>query len=153
MNVLELRIPPPAVALITALAMWAVERWGPATAEPSTFGKAAAAALALLGIAIDLAGLAAFRRARTTINPMKPGSSSSLVTGGIYRITRNPMYLGMLCLLLAWAAYLANHWALLGPVFFVAYITRFQIVPEERALRRLFGEDFERYATRVRRWL
>ena len=120
---------------------------------PATAKAAAAIVIALIGAAIDLAGLIAFRRAKTTINPLKPQNSSSLVTGGIYRYTRNPMYLGMLAFLLAWSAYLAQPLALLGPLAFVLYINRFQIIPEERVLAGLFGEEFTAYTNRVRRWL
>jgi protein-S-isoprenylcysteine O-methyltransferase Ste14 len=75
------------------------------------------------------------------------------VATGVYSFTRNPMYLGMASILLAWAVLLASPWALLGPALFVAYITRFQIVPEERVLAKLFGESFAAYTRRVRRWI
>ena len=109
--------------------------------------------LALVGVAIALSGVISFRRAQTTVNPLKPETSTALVTTGIYRITRNPMYLGMLAVLLAWAAYLSSAWALLGPVAFALYITRFQIIPEERALQSLFSTTFVEYTQRTRRWL
>lgn len=111
-----------------------------------------AAVLAVTGIGFDLAGIVAFRRARTTVNPLRPEKASTLVTDGVYGITRNPMYVGMACLLLAWACWLAGAWTFAGPVLFVAYITRFQIVPEERVLRERFG-DYAAYSSRVRRWL
>ena len=94
-----------------------------------------------------------FRRARTTVNPLRPANSSALVTSGIYRHTRNPMYLGMATLLAAWATWLGTPWALFGIVAFVAWITRFQIIPEERVLANLFGADFAAYRARVRRWI
>jgi protein-S-isoprenylcysteine O-methyltransferase Ste14 len=94
-----------------------------------------------------------FRRAKTTVNPLKPETSASLVSTGVYSFTRNPMYLGMALVLLAWAAYLASPWALAGPALFALYITRFQIIPEERVLARLFGTSFAEYRKRVRRWL
>jgi protein-S-isoprenylcysteine O-methyltransferase Ste14 len=76
-----------------------------------------------------------------------------LVSTGVYSFTRNPMYLGMALVLLAWAAYLSSAWSLLGPLLFALYITRFQIVPEERVLDRLFGTSFAAYKKCVRRWL
>jgi protein-S-isoprenylcysteine O-methyltransferase Ste14 len=94
-----------------------------------------------------------FRRANTTVNPLKPQAASSLVTIGIYRYTRNPMYLGLLFLIVAWAVLLSSPFALLGPVTFVAFIGRFQIVPEERVLSALFGEEYAAYKSHVRRWL
>ena len=98
-------------------------------------------------------GLLAFRASRTTINPLRPKRVSALVTVCVYRITRNPMYVGLCCILLAWAVHLAALPAFLGPPAFVLYVTRFQIVPEERALAELFGERYLEYAARVRRWL
>jgi len=109
--------------------------------------------LVIAGLGFDLLGLLAFFGSRTTINPMRPDQASALVTGGIYRLTRNPMYVGMTCLLSAWAVQLAALPAWLGPLAFVLYITRFQILPEERALAARFGAEFTDYASRVRRWL
>lgn len=149
---LETRIPPPVVGLSVALLMWAISSWWPA-AFASVWQLPLALMLVALGAGLDLAGLWAFRRAHTTINPLKPHRTSTLVSSGVYRVTRNPMYLGMLCLLLAWAAYLGQPWNLLGPLGFAAYITRFQIVPEERAIRARFGPEFDAYCARVRRWL
>lgn len=150
---LELKIPPPVVALLAALGMWSVSRYTP-TGEVQDFVRhALAIALAAIGAAFDVAGLVAFRRARTTVNPMKPRSASALVDSGVYRVTRNPMYVGLVCFLCAWAAYLWSPWALLGPVAFIAYIGRFQIAPEERALSALFGAEYSAYMASVRRWL
>ena len=150
---LELKIPPPVVGLLVAATMAGTAYAFLPIPIPATAKAAAAIVIALIGAAIDLAGLIAFRRAKTTINPLKPQNSSSLVTGGIYRYTRNPMYLGMLAFLLAWSAYLAQPLALLGPLAFVLYITRFQIIPEERVLAGVFGDEFTAYTNRVRRWL
>lgn len=150
---LELKIPPPIVAVLIAAAMLAFAYAMPPLALSTTFKASVAILIALAGCAIDIAGLIAFRRARTTINPLKPQSTSSLVTGGIFRYTRNPMYVGMVFFLVAWAVYLAQPWALLGPLAFVLYIGRFQIAPEKRVLAKLFGEAFSSYKARVRRWL
>jgi protein-S-isoprenylcysteine O-methyltransferase Ste14 len=94
-----------------------------------------------------------FWKVHTTVNPMKPSSTSSLVTSGIYHFTRNPMYLGLLFILIGWALYLANVLAFLFLPAFILYMNRFQIEPEERALTALFGQEFFEYASRVRRWL
>ena len=77
----------------------------------------------------------------------------TLVTTGIYRFTRNPMYVGLFFVLLAWAVFLSSAWALVGPVAFMQYINRFQIVPEERVLATMFGATYAEYKARVRRWL
>jgi protein-S-isoprenylcysteine O-methyltransferase Ste14 len=84
---------------------------------------------------------------------LHPENASALVTYGIYRLSRNPMYCGMAALLLAWAAYLQSPLSVLGIAVFVLYITQFQIKPEERTLEKLFGDAFLRYKSSVRRWL
>ncbi len=153
MHPLENRIPPPVVALIIAAGMWANSSSGPSLELPFGLRLGVAIAIAIVGISFDILGLIAFRKARTTVNPLKPQNASALVTNGIYRITRNPMYVGMALFLLAWAAFLASLWPLVGPVLFVFYINRFQIEPEERILAQRFGDDFKVYAARVRRWI
>lgn len=153
MNALELKIPPPLVALVLGVAMWALWRVTPAVAAGGPLSTAGAVAIALVGGAFSLAGAIAFRLAKTTVNPLKPESASSLVTGGVYRISRNPMYVGLALALVGWAVFLVDPWSLFGPVAFVAYITRFQIKPEERALLSLFGEQYANYMAGVRRWL
>jgi protein-S-isoprenylcysteine O-methyltransferase Ste14 len=153
MRALELKIPPPLVALLMAVAMWGVSLATTAIAVPAFVRVGAAIALALAGGGISLVGTIAFRRARTTVNPMKPQSTSSLVTGGIYKFTRNPMYVGLLFVLLAWGVFLSSGWALVGPLVFVLYINRFQIAPEEKVLSLMFGSAYSAYMARVRRWL
>jgi len=98
-------------------------------------------------------GIVSFRQARTTVNPMKPDTTSSLVVSGIYRWTRNPMYLGFLLVLLGWALFLSNALAFVLLPAVIFYMDRFQIEPEERALHSLFGQQFVIYTSRVRRWL
>ena len=150
---LELKIPPPAVAAAIAVAMWGTSRLAPLLQIPSALRLGTSGAVLLVGIVFSVGGVLAFRRARTTLNPTKPEQASSLVRSGVYRVTRNPMYVGLLCILFAWAVFLSSGWALLGPVVFVLYIGRFQIAPEERALAKLFGSEFTDYQAKVRRWL
>jgi protein-S-isoprenylcysteine O-methyltransferase Ste14 len=153
MTALDLKVPPPVVALGLALAMWAAARNTPVLDVAGTVRIAGAVAIALVGVAFSASGIAAFRKAQTTLDPMRPDQASSLVTTGIYRVTRNPMYVGLLFVLLAWAAFLSAPWSLVGPVVFVAYMTRFQILPEESALTRAFGDAYASYTASVRRWL
>lgn len=153
MNGLELRIPPPAITFAAAVFMWLMARATPALAMIVSGRAALAIGLALVGIVVLLAGVLEFRRARTTLNPLDPRAASALVVSRVYRHTRNPMYLGMGVVLLAWSIYLSHPLALLGVAAFVAYITRFQIIPEEQALRALFPGEFDRYARTVRRWI
>ena len=153
MQMLELKIPPPAVAALLAVAMWLSTRFGPTVDLPLLARSVACGVLVLAGAALGIAANVAFRRVRTTPNPFTPQQASSLVTTGIYRHTRNPMYVGLLLVLLGWLAFLCSAVALLGPVAFVAYITRFQIIPEERVLLAKFGSAYSAYAADVRRWL
>ena len=154
---LEHRIPPPLIDAACALLMWALARTLPQVQLWPPGGSAgvvgAALALAALGGAVALAGTLEFRRAHTTVNPLAPRRASTLVTRGIYRVTRNPMYLGMLGVLAGWAVWLGNIAAWLGLPLSMALLTVLQIRPEERILAERFGAEFERYAARVRRWL
>ena len=99
------------------------------------------------------AGIAEFRRARTTVSPVDPSAASALVDTGIYRWTRNPMYLGMAMLLLGWTIILGNPAGLLAVPLFQIYLNTFQIRTEEFALRGLFGDAYIAYCARVRRWI
>lgn len=146
---MENRVPPPLVAIVTGLLMWAVAR-SDLSPGPTL---AAALLIAALGTTICLAGVLSFRRARTTVNPLHPERATALVDSGIYRFTRNPMYLGFAIILMAWAVLLGSLLALSGVAVFVLYMNRFQIRPEERALNALFGDEFSRYCARVRRWV
>ena len=152
MRALELKLPPAVVWLLAAVVMWGVARAVPAgDVELPARGWLATAGW-LAGLAVGALGVRSFRRAGTTISPLEPAKASVLVVNGIYRRTRNPMYLALLCLLAGWACVLANLPAALVLPGFVAYLTRFQIVPEERALTERFGPEFTAYCARVRRW-
>jgi protein-S-isoprenylcysteine O-methyltransferase Ste14 len=153
MNVLELKIPPPIVALVLALLMWLTPAIAGLVQIPYSARVLCAVVLVCVGQGIGIAGMVAFRRARTTVSPVKPSLTSSLVIRGVYRYTRNPMYVGFSLTLLAWAVFLANPLAALWVVMYVLYITRFQIIPEERVLVSLFGAEYEAYKARVRRWV
>ena len=153
MGVLELKVPPPAVVFITAVLMWLISRTVPVFAFVFPARNAVAIGLAAAGFITGLSGVVTFLRAKTTVNPMKPQSSSSLVTWGVYRVTRNPMYLGGLLILTGWAVFLSNPVTFLFLPAYVLYINLFQIVPEERALTARFGPEFLAYRSRARRWL
>ena len=153
MKALELKIPPPVVALLVAAAMWGLARLAPLVDLPQSVRIGVAVACALAGVGIDIAALVSFHRARTTFNPMKLEKVSALVCSGVYRLTRNPMYLGSVLILVAWAVYLSSAWSLLGPVAFVLYMNRFQIAPEERVLASKFGDRYAAYRAKVRRWI
>jgi len=111
------------------------------------------ALLLVVGVFFDLSGLLAFRRANTTVNPMKPNNSSTLVNTGVYRVTRNPMYVGLVFILTGWCIFLNSPLAMVGVAGFMLYIHTFQILPEERILITIFGDEYKEYQSRVRRWL
>lgn len=150
---LELKIPPLMVLFIMAGAMLGVTYAAPALSFRVPGRTAVALAFAALGMGAAIAGVVAFRRQHTTVNPLTPNASSAVVTGGIYRVSRNPMYLGFLLVLAGWVVYLSNAGAALIPPAFVAYLTRYQITPEERALIAKFGSQYTEYMSRVRRWI
>lgn len=152
---LELRVPPLLVLLAAAALMGLMRALTPAFSLQLGLQQRLllASPCFLLGIAVALAGVIEFRRWRTTVNPMHPERTSSLVRSGIYRHTRNPMYLGMLCVLVAIAVALANAATLLIVPAFIVYMNRYQILPEERQLARQFGADFQNLRREVRRWL
>ena len=147
------RIPPALVVLAAALAMWGVDRLLPLPAERPPGAGPLALALAACGLAAGALGVARFRRAGTSFDPLTPAKATTLVTSGIYRRTRNPMYLGLALLLVAWGVWLSTLPGLMVVPLFVLYMNRFQIGPEERALESIFGAEYDAYRRRVRRWL
>jgi protein-S-isoprenylcysteine O-methyltransferase Ste14 len=112
-----------------------------------------AAIFAMLGLGLMMSGVFSFRKAQTTVNPLLPESASRLVDTGVFRFTRNPMYLGMSLITIAWLFYLSNPWSAFGCVGFVIYINQFQIKPEEKAMFALFGKQYLSYKNKVRRWI
>jgi len=153
MRSLELKIPPVAIAVLIAVAMWGVSLVTAPLVLPFLARMVIASVLVSVGASIGIAGIVSFKRAQTTVNPTKPTSSSTLVCSGIYSVTRNPMYLGIVLILVGWAAWLSNALSLSGAFAFVVYMNRFQIAPEEKALSDIFGTEFTSYKARVRRWL
>ena len=153
MRALELKVPPPVAALLVGVAMWAAAHLLPAVDLTSQSRLAIAGVCAGLGVIVAILGVWAFRQAKTTVNPVAPEKASSVVTGGIYSYTRNPMYVGLTAVLVGWAIWLSAPWLFLGPVALMLYLTRFQIIPEERVMSSKFGRDYDQYRKRVRRWL
>jgi|SRR5687767_4945816 len=153
MRRLELKIPPIIVVLIFAALIWLTSRQAPSFNLPIPGGPIVAVVVAFTGLAIAAAATILFRRAHTTLDPTKPAAASALITSGIFRRSRNPIYVGMLLLLLAWALYIGNLFAFLFLPGFVLYMNRFQIISEEKFLLSRFGDAFTAYQARVRRWL
>jgi protein-S-isoprenylcysteine O-methyltransferase Ste14 len=148
-------IPPPVVLLSCGALMWIVDAYLPSFRVAFPGNRILFWVLLLAGMFLIIFTIASFLRRGTTFHPGRralAGATSLMVTG-VFRYTRNPIYLGMAIMLVAWAIFLQNVLALLGPVIFIAFITRYQIKPEEEALEKVFGEDYARYKARVRRWV
>lgn len=152
LNTLETKIPPVFIALFFMLCMFGIAKITPTFANNS-WHLALAVGVFLIGFGVALSGAITFKLLKTTVNPTKPDTASQLVTQGIFQVSRNPMYLGMVLAIIAWCIYLQAPIALLGVVGFVLYMNRFQIEPEERAMQKLFGEEFTEYCDSVRRWI
>lgn len=141
------------MAVLFAAGMWAARAIAPGASFRVPGRAWLGGALAVAGGAFAVAGVAAFRRAKTTVNPLTPSAASAIVSTGVYRISRNPMYVGVVAILLGWGLWLENALALALAAVFAAYLHRFQILPEERALAGKFGPGYDAYARKVRRWL
>lgn len=153
MSWLELKIPPVLVTVVFAALMWLISRLTPGVTLPATLKLTCLLVFAAAGAFIGLSAVVSFRKAQTTVNPLTPEACSSLVDSGVFKFSRNPMYLALLFALAAWALFLGNIYSLALNGLFVAYMNRFQIRPEERALEAAFGDVFIEYRRRVRRWL
>ncbi len=149
------KIPPPIVAIVTAFLMWVISKLIPVGLFDLPMGLQVWVSVffAFTGITLMLTGVFAFRKSKTTLNPFEPEQASSLILTGIYQKTRNPMYLGMLLILFGWAIFLGNAAAFLVLPVFIIFMNKFQILPEEKALQKLFGQEFSDYLLNVRRWI
>lgn len=152
-RVLELKVPPLLVTCIFAALMWLIARQLPGIMIEPSVRLATLVILAFAGIFFVIAGVVSFRIADTSINPLRLDETNSLVTTGIYRVSRNPMYVGFMFLLLAWGFFLSNLYSIFFSAGFVLYISRFQIHGEEAFLRSRFGREYIDYQSQVRRWL
>jgi len=148
-----LKIPPVLVTVVFAMLMWAGSSLLPGVCTSDLFRFGASVSLITIGTCFSLSGVVSFRKARTSVNPITPDACSSLVVSGIYKKSRNPMYVGFLFFLMGWGLFLSNVYSLVLCIGFVLYMNRFQIQAEEAILESLFGAEYLRYKDRVRRWL
>lgn len=153
MNQLENKIPPPIVMAIFGLLIWLCRDFGPILPLENGLRYFLCGAFVAAALTLDISAFLEFKKFKTTINPLKPENASNIVQSGAFGKTRNPMYLGMVILLIGWSFF---NGALVGYVLvflFWAFINRFQIIPEERALSAKFGDEYLDYQTKVRRWI
>lgn len=152
---MKAKIPPPLVLLICGILMWLAARFVPSLDFVLPSRIILFWALLVVGVLLLASGASNILNRKTTIHPDRKSLSkaSALVTTGIYRYSRNPIYLGMAFMLLAWMILLQNWLSVVGPIIFIVFITDYQIKPEEEALEKVFGEEYVRYKKRVRRWI
>ena len=151
---MHLRIPPPIVALIGILLIFLSKDYILILYLHPHLQNTLSILFLIIGFMIIFSATKEFKKSETTVNPMKPETSTSLVTSGIFKYTRNPMYLGLTSILLASCFYFSS---LLGFIvyvpLFILYITVFQIIPEEEAMKGLFNDEYLNYCSKVRRWI
>lgn len=150
---MKTKIPPPVLAILFAAIIWAVDKHLAGGEVAVSFRVPMTALLGASAIALVASANMAFRKAKTTVNPMDPSKASTLVSTGVFTMSRNPMYLAVALLLSAWAVWLGNVFNLASIIGFVWYMTNFQIKAEEEALAKIFGEAYEAYCKKVRRWI
>ncbi|NIT57691.1 MAG: isoprenylcysteine carboxylmethyltransferase family protein [Aliifodinibius sp.] len=150
---LELKIPPAVITLIIAVTMWWIDEH--LVVSWASFGTMWWISFFFLGMGgvFGVLGLVEFYRSCTSIDPHKPNKASSLVTNGIYSISRNPMYVGLLLILGGYGFYLGNVLVFAMIPLFIAYMNRYQIMPEEKVMEEKFGEEYQKYKSEVRRWI
>ncbi len=152
MEKLQLKVPPVLAAFIIAAAIFMTARVAPVFSLPPLLHRGILL-LAMVGGGIIAAwALLMMKAANTTINPYNPKQTTVLIEHGIYAYTRNPMYLSLAIGLLGLCGYWGTLWGVCWVIVFIAFITQFQIIPEEESLRRHFPR-FSDYCHRVRRWL
>ena len=151
---MHLRIPPPIVALIGILLIFLSKDYILILYLHPHLQNTLSILFLIIGFVIIFSATKEFKKSETTVNPMKPETSTSLVTSGIFKYTRNPMYLGLTSILLASCFYFSS---LLGIIvyvpLFILYITVFQIIPEEETMKGLFNDEYLDYCSKVRRWI
>lgn len=153
MKKLERKIPPAVVFIILIVIINRVSHEFTSLTLALPLNALVFAVCFILAGFVGVAGVYEFHRANTTIHPVKVEDASTVVQTGIFAYTRNPMYLGLFLLLFGYAYWHQNVLAIVFAFTFIPYMTRFQITPEERALEKLFGEQYRQYKQRVRRWI
>lgn len=150
---LALKIPPLALLLLVAVFMWAIARWLDTGETYSTWQGLLLMLFVAAGLTVISVAVFTLYKLETTVDPRDPGLSTKLVTVGLYNYSRNPMYLGLILLLVAWNIHLSSLYACAGLPLFIWAITQLQIAPEEQQLSAKFGTDYVDYCASVRRWL
>ena len=148
---MKTRIPPPILALVMIVLIYLSSFF----IESTTFNYQGSLSVLvlILGLACAIPSFKLFARYKTTISPLKPSDATALVTEGMYRYSRNPMYLGLLLLTIASTIWFGTWFGIIINIVFIFLINFLQIIPEEEALLEIFGEEYEEYKKNVRRWI
>lgn len=150
---MKTKIPPPVVAILTAVIIWLISEFDTVARLEVPYLIPIAVVVFLGGLVINITSLLAFRRAKTAVNPMNPEKASTLVTTGVFKFSRNPMYLSLLVMLTAMVIWLGSPLAICCLVIYVLYMNKLQIEPEEAAMEKLFTHDYANYKSEVGRWI
>jgi len=148
---LSLKVPPLAVSVLVMAGMWLLAKITPGS--DMAFGRELATGLLTGGFVVIGIAMFSMRKFETTVDPLNPDKASSLITTGIFGVSRNPIYVGMMMFILGFGFNLSNVFSLAFSAAFVLYMNRFQIIPEEDALEGLFPEEYPEYTHKVRRWI
>ena len=148
---MKTKIPPPIIALV----MIGLIYLSSLLIVPTTFNyqNSLSILVLIMGLACVLPSFRLFARYETTISPLTPSDTAALVTEGMYRYSRNPMYLGLLLLTIASTIWFGAWLGIIINIVFIFLINFLQIIPEEEALLTIFGEEYEEYKKNVRRWI
>ena len=148
---MKTKIPPPIIALICIV----INYLSTYLINPIKFPniEIIGGLILLLGVATAMLATLLFKKDKTTVNPMNPEETTTLVTTGIFSITRNPMYLGLFFVISSTILFFGSWFGIIILMFFVWYINKFQIIPEEEAMEKLFGNKYNEYRQNVRRWI
>ncbi|WP_331344250.1 isoprenylcysteine carboxylmethyltransferase family protein [Cellvibrio sp. UBA7661] len=150
---MRMRAPPILVVFLIAVVMYLVEPISPVLDIDHPANLIASIVAFLSGVIFCLLGVYEFRRVHTTVDPLNIEKATTLVTSGVFGVSRNPMYVGFAFILFSFVLYLKSPLLVIGVCFFVVYITKFQILPEEQAMLTKFGNQYQQYMLKVRRWL
>lgn len=145
------KIPPPLVVLILVISTFFSSKTIDLIQIP--FQTLISIFIFSIGILILINPVLKFKKSKTTINPIKFKKVNKLVTSGIYKYSRNPMYLGLLMIVISSSIFYLNIYSILTPLFFYLWINRFQIKREEIFLTEKFGKDYLSYKSNTRRWI
>ena len=148
---MKTKIPPPILALVMIVLIY-LSSFFIESAKFNYQGSLSVLVL-ILGLACAIPSFKLFARYKTTITPLKPSNSTALVTEGMYRYSRNPMYLGLLLITIASTIWFGTWFGIIINIIFIFLINFLQIIPEEEALLEIFGEEYEEYKKNVRRWI